>query len=88
MSKGDRITIGNADVVGGSSAQDKRIAKPQAAGEAKKFLSVWFRCCHTYGRMYRNQAQTEYVGRCPKCGAEVSARIGHGGTNRRMFEAR
>lgn len=52
-----------------------------------KFLSVWYRCCHTYGRMTRNAARTEYVGRCPKCGTSVRAKIGDGGTSRRVFEA-
>lgn len=54
---------------------------------ARKFLSVWFRCCHTYGRMTRNKEKTAYEGRCPKCGAKVRALIGARGTNRRMFEA-
>lgn len=53
----------------------------------RKWKSVWFRCCHVYGRMYRNQTSTAYIGHCPRCGARVSARIGPGGTNRRMFEA-
>ncbi len=48
---------------------------------------VHFRCCHAYGRLYRNRAQTLYSGCCPRCGARVSARIGPGGTARRMFEA-
>jgi hypothetical protein len=52
------------------------------------FLSVWFRCCHVYGRMLRNAEQTAYEGRCPKCGAAVRARIGANGTNQRMFEAK
>ena len=56
-------------------------------GTSRKFLSVWYRCCNVYGRMYRNHAQTAYEGKCPRCGAAVSARIGPGGTNRRMFEA-
>lgn len=54
---------------------------------SRKFLSVWFRCCHTYGRMNRNKAQTAYEGRCPKCGAKVKAAIGPNGTAQRMFEA-
>jgi hypothetical protein len=53
----------------------------------RKFLSVWYRCCHVYGRMYRNQAGTAYTGRCPRCGAQVRAAIGPGGTDRRMFVA-
>ena len=61
------------------------------AGRAQRspaFLSVWFRCCHVYGRMLRNAEQTAYEGRCPKCGAAVRARIGANGTNLRMFEAK
>lgn len=57
-------------------------SKPQ-----NRFLSVWFRCCHVYGRMHRNREQTAYEGRCPRCGAAVRAGIGEGGTRQRMFEA-
>ena len=60
---------------------------PPGARAAKPFLSVWFRCCHTYGRMYRNKDETEYEGRCPKCGAAVHALIGAHGTARRTFIA-
>jgi len=57
--------------------------------EAKrKFLSVWYRCCHTYGRLNRNNDGTAYEGRCPRCGAKARAAIGPGGTSQRMFEAR
>lgn len=54
---------------------------------AKRWLGVWFRCCHVYGRMYRAPAGERYVGHCPKCGSEVGARVGEGGTSRRFFEA-
>jgi hypothetical protein len=56
-------------------------------GNANKFLSIWFRCCHVYGRLNRNATHTAYEGRCPRCGAMVHARIGPDGTSRRMFEA-
>jgi len=59
-----------------------------AAEKRRRFLAIWFRCCHAYGRLYRNPRQTAYVGRCPRCGAAVSARIGPQGTKRRFFEAR
>lgn len=62
-------------------------AAPQA-GPARRFLSVWFRCCHTYGRMYRNRDETAYEGRCPRCNTRVNALIGPNGTDRRLFEAR
>lgn len=68
---------------------------PRAAGQgapapgspARPWLGVWFKCCHVYGRMYRDDAGVRYRGRCPRCGAEVGARVGPGGTSRRFFEA-
>ena len=53
-----------------------------------KFLSIWFRCCNTYGRLNRNADATAYEGRCPRCGAPVQALIGPYGTSQRTFEAR
>lgn len=55
--------------------------------QGRPWLSVWFRCCHTYGRMYRNASRTAYEGACPRCGGHVRAMIGRQGTSRRMFEA-
>lgn len=64
-------------------------ARPISCGGAhagRRWLSVWYNCCGVYGRMYRNPLGTKYTGKCPRCGAEVRALIGPGGTNRRMFE--
>ncbi len=59
---------------------------PQGAPDPRrKFLSIWFRCCHTYGRLYRNAEETAYLGRCPSCGAPVQALIGPHGTDQRVF---
>jgi hypothetical protein len=52
-----------------------------------RFLSIWYRCCHVYGRLYKNKAETHYEGQCPRCGASLEVPIGDGGTSRRMFEA-
>lgn len=52
-----------------------------------RFLSVHFRCCHAYGRLSRNPSGTGYEGRCPRCGRWARARIGPGGSSRRLFEA-
>ena len=55
-------------------------------GPRTRFLSVMFRCCNNYGRLYMNDEQTRYEGRCPSCGARTSAVIGPGGTDKRIFE--
>lgn len=60
-------------------------AKP--AGEARPWLGVYFRCCHVYSRMYRQPGSSRYLGNCPRCGAEVRATVGEGGTSQRMFFA-
>ena len=52
----------------------------------RRFLSILFRCCNTYGRLYPDAERTRYAGRCPKCGAQVEAGIGPGGTNRNVFD--
>ncbi|MFM1833452.1 MAG: hypothetical protein RLZZ461_1768 [Planctomycetota bacterium] len=78
------------DIDGLRTPDDAGGGKPpkRDAGEARRFIMIWFRCCHAYGRLTRNAAGTHYAGRCPKCAAPVSVKIGPGGTDRRMFEAR
>jgi len=51
----------------------------------RRWLGVWFTCCHTYGRIGRNKSGTMYVGYCPRCGTRVRAIIGEGGTSKRFF---
>ena len=58
-------------------------AAAQTAG--KPFLSVHFACCGVYTRIYRNPADSEYHGRCPKCGKSVRFVVGAGGTTARTF---
>jgi hypothetical protein len=70
---------GPAQPAGAVSAASGPVPKP--------WLGIWFRCCHTYGRLYKDASGRMYVGRCPKCGAKASARVGNGGSNRRLFEA-
>ena len=53
--------------------------------EKRKFLGIWFDCCHVYGRLYKNATGDAYVGRCPKCMRPVRVNIGGEGTNRRFF---
>ncbi len=53
----------------------------------RQYLGIWFECCHTYGRLYKNKEGTAYVGRCPHCLRPVHVRIGKDGegTSRRFF---
>jgi hypothetical protein len=85
------MAVPNEDTLelGGQSVGEGRLRgeQPAAKPRARRFLSILFRCCHVYGRLYRNAEQTAYTGRCPRCGAGVQARIGPEGTSRRVFDA-
>ena len=70
-------------------------SEPDAAGDRasegtspRPFLGIRFECCRTYGRIYRNDEMTAYVGNCPKCRARISVPIGNDGTSSRFFSAR
>lgn len=57
----------------------------------RKFIGVWFECCHAYGRLYKNKEGTVYRGRCPKCLRSVTVRVDNSdenATNRRFFRGR
>ena len=56
--------------------------------EKRKFLGIYFDCCHVYGRVYKNKEGTAYEGWCPKCRRIVYVPVGEGGTNQRFFRAR
>lgn len=64
-------------------------ALPTAASgrNARPWLAVHWRCCHTYSRVYRNPDATAYTGRCPTCGKLIRVKIGADGTSSRFFEA-
>ncbi len=84
----DILELGGRRVHAPESRDTSRASSAQQSRERQsKFLAIWFRCCHVYGRLYRNSEQTAYEGRCPRCGANVQAKIGPKGTARRMFEA-
>lgn len=53
----------------------------------KKFISVLFKCCNHYRRIYINKDGTAYSGSCPGCMKRVNIRVGEGGTSARVFEA-
>ncbi|KLU03262.1 hypothetical protein RISK_004574 [Rhodopirellula islandica] len=75
------------DARGGSGTARTNLGADGTPGNPRPFLGIQFRCCQTYGRIYRNDQQTAYRGGCPKCGARVEVPIGSGGTNKRFFTA-
>lgn len=40
------------------------------------FIEVFFRCCSVYGKLYLNVKENYYVGKCPRCRADLTAPIG------------
>ena len=68
------------------SESERTEATPGNEKPQRRFLSILFRCCNAYGRLYPDAERTRYEGRCPKCGARVEAGIGPGGTNRNLFD--
>ena len=62
-----------------SDSQPTRLPRP--------FLGIRYKCCRTYGRIYRNDVGTKYAGQCPKCRRKISVPIGSGGTGARFFNA-
>jgi hypothetical protein len=67
----------------------KTAAGPMSSGTktGRPWISVLWRCCGVYSRVYRNRAATAYEGYCPKCARPVRVKIGPGGTSARLFEA-
>ncbi len=55
--------------------------------QSRNYISIFFRCCSVYSRIYRNADQTRYVGYCPRCMRKVEVKIDPQGTNQRFFEA-
>jgi len=53
----------------------------------RRWLSIYFDCCHTYARIYRAVGGRCYTGWCPRCGARRDVPIGPGGTSQRAFRA-
>ena len=62
-------------------------SKPSKNGSARPFLGIYFKCCSTYGRIYKNRNTNSYRGNCPKCGEFVEVPIASGGegTDQRFF---
>ena len=53
----------------------------------RPYLSIYFRCCRVYLRVYRRPGMAKYVGWCPKCLGRVEIKIDPLGVDERFFEA-
>mgnify|MGYP006911167519 CR=1 FL=1 len=51
------------------------------------FLGIHFKCCKTYGRIYRSPLRLVYEGQCPKCRGSLTVPIGPGGLDSRFLSA-
>jgi len=71
----------------GQTPSGASASKSNTGRTSRPWLAVFWRCCHTYSRIYRNRDQTAYVGCCPACGKSVRAAIGPGGVSNRFFQA-
>lgn len=59
--------------------------EPSRKAPSRPYLSVHFKCCGVYCRVYRNAEATAYVGRCPKCTRSVRFLVAEGGSDERFF---
>ncbi len=58
-----------------------------AHGVGKRFIGVKFDCCQVYARIYVNNEETAYEGRCPRCLRKIHVKIRKDGVNCRFFSA-
>jgi len=56
-------------------------------GRNRSWISVYFKCCRVYQRVYRDRDGMAYTGWCPKCGRKAVVKISPLGTDSRFFEA-
>lgn len=61
--------------------------KEKTDSEGRKYVGIYFKCCHVYSRVYKSRLGDRYVGYCPKCGARVKLMVGPGGVDDRFFIA-
>lgn len=55
--------------------------------KTKPFISVYFKCCKVYQRIYLNKTGEKFVGWCPKCTRKVTAVVSPDGTTDTTFVA-
>lgn len=59
--------------------------QPPTEPPSRAYLSIHFKCCNAFARIFPNAQGTSYAGHCPKCARPVQIKIGPGGTTNRTF---
>jgi hypothetical protein len=62
--------------------------KDRIDSEGRKYVGIYFKCCHVYSRVYKSKAGDRYAGFCPKCGGKVQLLVGPDGVSNRFFVAK
>ena len=85
----DRNNKKNASTAGRvfDIASEPSVSNSNASRSPRPFIGIQFKCCRTYGRIYRNHEANAYTGNCPKCAKRVNVPIRHGGGSNRFFSA-
>jgi hypothetical protein len=81
------LEIGGQSQAGEATGRSRSPRPTEASLRGRPWLSVYWRCCRVYSRIYRNAEATAYIGACPRCRSNVRARIGPGGVRTRFFTA-
>jgi len=61
--------------------------KSNSSQEKRPFISIYWKCCNVFSRVYKNSTGDCYEGRCPRCRSLLRVPIGSGGVNQRSFIA-
>ena len=78
----------SAEAVGDSAGRGTMQGTGASPSEQKvPFLGIHFKCCKTYGRIYRSPLRLVYEGHCPKCRGLLTVPIGPGGLDSRFLSA-
>ncbi|SCA63885.1 hypothetical protein SCG7109_BK_00030 [Chlamydiales bacterium SCGC AG-110-M15] len=76
-----QLDVGMDDIRDDSPQREKPPPK-------RRFISIYWSCCHCFSRIYKNQSGAEYTGYCPKCRSYLAVPVGKGGTTQRIFRTR
>lgn len=68
------------------SWRENKSSKERGNKSPKRFLSLYWECCHVFSRVYKSDDGKSYQGNCPKCRIGISVPIGPDGTTRRCFK--